>query len=77
MGDVQVVPTTLLRNRRGSWVRFRLGDLEKGVKGCELEEASLWRLEGVEAIADRLETQAILHYGDENILLCARRCAPE
>lgn len=73
-GDVQVVPTTLFRDKRGSQIRFRPGDLEKGVTVCELEEVDFWRLEGVDAILDGWEIQALLHYDEENIL---RRCSKE
>lgn len=72
VGEVQVVPTTLFRNRRGSQIRLRAGDLEKGAKLCELEEANLWRLEGVDAMADGLEIQANGRYGAEDILKCGR-----
>lgn len=52
VGEVHVVPTTLFRNRRGPQNRLRPGDLEDAVEFCELEEANLWRLEGVDAMAD-------------------------
>lgn len=51
MGELQVVPMTLFKNKLGSWVFPRPGNLELGEVVGVLEGASLrWRFEGVDAI---------------------------
>lgn len=51
MGELQVVPMTLFKNRLGSWVFPRPGSLELGEVTGVLEGASLrWRFDGVVAI---------------------------
>lgn len=51
MGELQVVPMTLFKNKLGSWVFARPGNLELGEVLGVFEGASLrWRFEGVDAI---------------------------
>jgi hypothetical protein len=70
-----VVPMTLFKNRLGSWVFPRPGNLELGEVPRVLEGASLrWRFEGVDAImtggAVRLSVRPCPTWGHRDDILC-------